>query len=296
MRLTLGISINQEPFGQARQFAPFLSALEHRLEQALKHPVLIDLRLYKSETNSIRDAARGQLDLQRMGALPYVLAKQIIPGLEPIVRERTQKDAVIFASKESGISNLTQVAGHRVAFGQTNSTISFWAKVHLARAGVHGTNLQSYVHLSGVRPGRDEIPSRPKGSEDRDSETQAHKQVIQEVSLSRADVGEAPRRPFELNRYRHGGLVPLLVYRVPSEIYVARPGLDPEVVRAVQESLVAMQSQWEKDLIAQLAHNIPIQGFETARDDDFNDIRSAMRREIEAFERGARPGSLETKP
>ena len=66
------------------------------------------------------------------------------------MRERTQKDAVIFAAKESGITNLAQVAGHRVAFGAANSTISFWAKVHLAQAGVHGTNLQSSSKYSGV--------------------------------------------------------------------------------------------------------------------------------------------------
>ena len=110
--LTFGLNINHEPLGQAMQYAPFLSALEHRLEKALKRPVLIDLRLYKSETNSIRDTAQGQLDLVRMGALPYVLAKQTMPGLEPVVRERTHKDAVIFAGKITGISNLAQVAGH----------------------------------------------------------------------------------------------------------------------------------------------------------------------------------------
>ncbi len=295
-RVTFGLSINQEPLGQARQYAPFLRSLEHRLEKTLKRPVLIDLRLYKSETNSLRDAARGQLDVQRMGSLPYVLAKQTIPGLEPIVRERTQKDAVIFASRDASISNLAQVAGHRVTFGQTNSTISFWAKVHLERAGIHGTSLQSYAHLSGVKPSRKEDPARPKGGEDRDSDTQALKQVIQEVFLGRAEVGVAPRRHFELNRYRHRGLVPLLVYRVPSDVYVARPGLDPEVVDALRKSLVALQSQEEKKVLEQLGHNIVIQGFDPARDDDFNDIRAALSQEVAAFERGAKPRLAETEP
>ena len=44
--------------------------------------MLIDLRLYKSEANSVHDAARGTLDMQRMGALLYVLSKQTTPGLD----------------------------------------------------------------------------------------------------------------------------------------------------------------------------------------------------------------------
>ena len=291
MHLTFGLNINHQPFGQALQYAPFLSALEQRMETNLQRSVSIDLRLYKAEASSLRDAIRGQLDLQRMGAVRYVFSKQTLPGLEPIVRERSQKEAVLFASKDAGISNLTQVAGQRVAFGQTNSGISFWAKFHLARAGVRGTNLQSYSHLTGTKQSSDENPAHRKGSEDRDSETQAHKQVIQNVLLGQADVGEAPRRHFELSRYKRRGLVPLLVYRVTSDLYVARPGLDPEVVRAFRESLATFQSQEDQKLLAQLNNNVVISGFDPVGEGDFQEIRSAMSHEIAEFERGARPAA-----
>src|SRR6266446_2526065 len=99
------------------------------MEKALHRAVLIDLRLSKSEANSIGEAARGELGVERVGAFLYVLSKQTTP-----VRERGQKEAVIFASKDSGITNLAGIAGKRVAFGGTNSAISFWAKIHLARA------------------------------------------------------------------------------------------------------------------------------------------------------------------
>jgi hypothetical protein len=104
------------------------------------------------------------------------------------VRELSQKEAVIFASGASGITNFAHVADKRVAFGQTNSTISFLAKVHFARAGIRAVDLQSYVHLSGIKPDRDQDPSQPNGSADRDSETQAHKRVIEAVGLGRADI------------------------------------------------------------------------------------------------------------
>jgi ABC-type phosphate/phosphonate transport system substrate-binding protein len=294
-RLTLGLSINHEPLGQAMQYAPFLSALEQRMERVLRRPVLIDLRLYKSQVNSVRDAARGELDVQRMGALFYVLSQRSYPGLEPVVLERSQTEAVIFARKDSGITNLAAVSGKRVAFGQTNSTISFWAKVHLAQAGIRASQLQSIVHLNGTNPGRAEDPSRPIGSEDRDSEIQAHKRVIEEVFRGRADVGEAPRRQFELARYKRQGLVPLHLYRFSSEVYVARPGLDPDVVRALREAFVSYHGPADEKLLAQLRRNVLLEGFERASDRDFDDIRRAQGNEVAEFERGARNEIFDTQ-
>jgi ABC-type phosphate/phosphonate transport system substrate-binding protein len=287
-RLTFGISINHEPLGQAMQYAPFLSALERRMEKALHRAVLIDLRLSKSEANSVRDTARGELDVQRIGAYLYVLSKQASPGLEPIARERGRKDAVVFASKDSGITNLVGLAGKRFAFGETNSVMSFWAKVHLVRAGIRGSNLQSYVHINAANRGRDEDASGSKLSQDRDAEIQSHKRVIQEVLLGRADAGEAPRRHFELSRYKRHGLVPLLVYPVTSDIYVARPGLDPEVARALRECLLSFQGQSDQEYLEPLGHNVLTEGFDPVTDQDFDDLRLAMQNELVEFEGGAR--------
>ena len=294
--LTLGLSINHEPLGQAVQYAPFLSALEGRMEKALHRPVFINLRLYKSETDATRDTARDKLDVQRMSAMVYVLSKELAPGLEPVVREHSRRQAVIFASKRSGITNLLQVAGQRVAFGQTNSTISFWAKVWLMRAGIRAGQLKSAVHLSGTRQDRDPNPARPKGSEDRDSETQAHKRAIEAVYLGQADVGAAPRRQFELNRYRRGGLVELCDYPVTSDAYVSRPGFDTNVLQALRQSLVSFQGQPDKKLLAKLTQYVPIEGFDPITDDDFNDIRSAAKNELTEFERGAANQGPEARP
>jgi hypothetical protein len=173
-----------------------------------------------------------------------------------------------------------------VAFAQTNSVVSFWAKVQLVRAGIRASHLQSYVHLTGTRQGRDENPSQPKGSEDRDSEAQAYKLVIQEIFLGRADVGAAPLRYFELFRYRRQGLVPLLSYPVTSDVYVARPGLDPEVLRALRESLLSFQGLEARKLLGKFSRN-STDGFDPVEDGDFKDMRSAASNEVADFERGA---------
>lgn len=292
MRLTFGLSINQEPLGQAEQYAPFLRSLELQMEKVLQRPLMIDLRLYKAESNAIRDAGRGQLDFQRMGALQYVLSRQTVPGLQPIVRERSIKEAVIFARTDSGVSNLAQVAGKRIAFGQTNSATSFWAKFHFVRAGIRATNFQACSHAQkGLRKSGD--PALP---EDRDAETESHKQALQNVLLNYADIGQAPRRHFQLARYKRGGLVPLHIYRVTSDVYVARPGIDPDVLNALRASLVSLTNTESKNFLAKLSQNVLIEGFDAVSDSDFDDIRSAQQNEVAEFDRGARYEEYLAKP
>ena len=100
-------------------------------------------------------------------------------------------------------------------------------------------------------------------------------------------MGAAPRRQFELNRYRRGGLVELYAYPVTSDAYISRPGLDTNVLRALRQSLASFRSQQDKKILSKLTQYVPIEGFNPITDDDFNDIRSAMRKEIAEFERGA---------
>ena len=76
-------------------------------------------------------------------------------------------------------------------------------------------------------------------------------------------------------------------------MYVARPGLDPEVLRTLRENLVAIQSENDKELLGQLSHNTAIQGFDAVRDEDFNDTRAAMNQEITLFENAARTNPKE---
>ena len=146
------------------------------------------------------------------------------------------------------------------------------------------------TNLSGAKQDRDPNPARPKGSEDRDSDTASHKRVIEAVASGRADVGVAPRRQFEIKRYRRGGLVELSAYPVTSDAYIARPGLDTNVLQAARQSLASFQTPEDKRLLAQLTEYVVIEGFDPITDDDFEEIRSALSKELVEFER-ATPSS-----
>jgi hypothetical protein len=61
------------------------------------------------------------------------------------------------------------------------------------------------------------------------------------------------------------------------------------MVAALRKALVSLQSRKERALLAKLNHNVVIEGFESVKDRDFDDIRSAMTHEVAEFESGAAP-------
>jgi tRNA A-37 threonylcarbamoyl transferase component Bud32 len=281
-RLTFGKTVNHEPLGQAMQYAPFLSRLERETESILRRPVLIDLRFYKTEGIALRDLFRDKLSFQRMEPVLYVLSNATTRGMVPIVWERSRKEAVIFASNESGITNLAQAFGKRLVSGQANSTITFWAKVHLRRAGLRAADFQSCRYIDGENNEAD--LSNERREADRDPNVQANKRAIHEVAWGKADLGVAPRRQFELTRYRKRGLRELFSFPVPSDLYVAGPEFDPDLLQALRQSLLTFQSAGGKALLAGLSENTVIEGFAPVSDGDFEEIRAALKNEISQFE------------
>ncbi len=280
MRLTFGKTINSDPIHQALEYAPFLHQLERRVERILKRPVVIDLRFYKTEEVAIREVLREKATILRMDPVLYVLSNAPAPRMVPIARELSRKDAVIFASNESGITNLSQAVGKRLVFGQENSAVTFWAKVHLRRAGLRATDFQSLRYIEGGEKGRD----GEKLESDQDPNVQANKQAIQQVASGKADVGVALSRQFDLKRHRKGGLRPLASFPVPSDIYVANSELEAEVFRALQQVVVSFHGTEEKDLLARLSENARIEGFAAISEQEFEEVRTALNAEIPAFD------------
>ena len=281
IRLMFGKTINHEPLGQAVQYAPFLHLWERRAESILHRPVVIDLGFYKTEAVALRKILRDKWTILRMEPVLYVLSNTPSQRMVAIARERSRKEAVIFAGNESGITNLSQAIGKRLVFGQANSTITFWAKYHLRRAGLRAADFQSLRYIDGddSAAGLSEKPEV-----DQDPHVQANKRAIGEVLLKHAEVSVAPRRQFELARYRKRGLRELHSFSVPSDLYVANSEFESDLLRALQEALISFQSAKDKKLLARLSENVVIEGFVPVLERDFDDIRAALKTEIPEFD------------
>ena len=283
--LTVATVINQDPYGQAQQYAPVLAILEERMEAILGHPVLLDLRLYKHSLAGNRSPVTlGEVDFQRLGPVRYMQARENMPQLQPVVCELPDKEGVVFARKELNITNLMQVAGHRMAFADTNSTISFLTKVHLARAGVTAEDLSKigYLDASTLRTAR--LTGSQGAVDENDQDLYAHKEVLRCVLVNDYDVGEASRSHFEIQKHR--GLVELYAFQVPPDVIVARPGLNARLVDAFRRSLCSLRSRHERKLLGRLKSSL--QGYHDANDEDFQQLRSMRTNEVQRFDASRR--------
>ena len=289
IRLTLALSVADDPISQARKYAPLLRRIEEKMQKVLGRPVVFSLSLYKLIGGAVpHPVMSGDADFQRLGPLAYVQARQSTPGLQPIAAEinsqetLARKEAVIFARRDAPITNLSQVTGHRVAFAHTNSIISFMTKVLLARAGVTARQLASSQNF-------DEIASsaaiNPQHDDTAVSGAFAHRLIIQKVLAEEYDVGEALRRHFEFNKHKGKGLRELHSLLIPPDVYVASPGLDPSVVDAFRQSLTTLNSRRDKEILLRL-QRANVLGFSPMTDRDFDTLRAALTNEFMWFETG----------
>jgi tRNA A-37 threonylcarbamoyl transferase component Bud32/ABC-type phosphate/phosphonate transport system substrate-binding protein len=292
VRLTFAAVIDADPWGQAMKYAPLFTIIEERMEKLCGRSVFIDLRLYKfSGDGGQAPVTLGEVDFQRLGPVRFIQASRAQPGLELIVREILPKEGVIFARKELGITDLSQVSGLRVAFAHTNSTISFLSKVHLKRAGLSAGHFSMVSNLVVIRWSRD--LSSPKGSGRADLENEsdgyAHREVMQHVQEGLFDIGEGPRRYFDMNKNRKKGLVELRSFPVVADVVVAKAGLSAELIDAFRQSLLSLRSKHEHELLSRLKHDL--KGYAQVNDRDYDDLRSMLTNEVARFESSAPPQS-----
>jgi hypothetical protein len=81
------------------------------------------------------------------------------PGIQPLViptpssgpGDLRSGSAVIFTRVDTGIKTLSALRGRSLLLGTTDSTLTFWTKVHLVEAGIHARDLSKYRYVdSGV--------------------------------------------------------------------------------------------------------------------------------------------------
>ena len=138
-RYVLGLTAEESPTGRAQRLADLLAHLENQLGHQLRRPVRMDVRFYKFVSDCRADLCAGKLDIARLGALPYLRSRGEVPELQPIVVPiKEAKIATLFSRADSDIKSVDDLRGRRVAFGETNSTVSFRAQMELAQTRSHG--------------------------------------------------------------------------------------------------------------------------------------------------------------
>jgi serine/threonine protein kinase len=276
LRLRVSQTVPDSPMNQIKRKGFGLAQLEDRLSNRLGRPVLIDLMLFKPRGGKVESLIRGDSDLKRMGALPYLVAQAIEPGLTPLAIDAEPKQAAVFVRKDSAITNLAQLVGKSLAFGDDDATISFQAKVELTKAGILGSNLARWEHLQRTRyrtnlSGKtDVVPAANMPS--------SHARAIVAVRNSEFDAGVGRLeyvQDFTKRELR-------IIHRFQScpNFWVASDELNSKEIAAIRQALTEEPVQ----IAGGPPTSEPTTHFVAMDDHYFDSIRAAMTNEVARFE------------
>jgi phosphonate transport system substrate-binding protein len=263
-----------------------LEWLEEAISKSTRTPVALSLRIYREQEAGANDLATGQLDFMRMNAFQYVRAHAGNPKVRPLVRSSSDFDVVIFTRRGSGITNLSQLRGRSLAFGEQASTVSFVAKAYLADAGIHGEDLAFYKYAH-------ELETDPHKQAQMDREyveggyIYSHNASIYAVLMGRLDAGVALNNRFYLVHDVRRELAVIKKFRDFGSPWVTGPRADKATADAFQRALMELTNET-------ILEELPAspKRYVEARDEDYDEFRLRIP-EAESFDNGAER-SLET--
>jgi serine/threonine protein kinase/ABC-type phosphate/phosphonate transport system substrate-binding protein len=277
LRLRVSQTVQDTPMSQINRKGRGLAQLEDRLSVSLARPVLIDLMLFKPQGGKVESLIRGDSDLKRMGALPYLVAKSIEPGLIPLAIDSEPKQAAIFVRKDSGITNLAQLVGKSLAFGDDDATISFQAKAELARAGILGSDLSRWEHLQ-----RKGSATNLAAKVSRPGMPSSHARAIIAVRNGGFDAGVG--RLEYVQDFTKRELMIIHRFQSNPNFWVGSDELEPKQIRAIRQALTEEPLQIAGGPENTMAKN----RFLPMDDHYFDSIHATMTNEVARFE-GNRP-------
>ncbi len=246
VRWKMGAVTDEDPVGRVRQFGLLISNIESNASRLLEREVRVDLRLYKFQQDFGRDLCNGVMDFGRLGARQFLTLRRSNPGLIPMVMPTNSfKEGIMFSRSNSPIRTLADVRGRAVAFGDTNSTISFWAQINLAELGINAANLSRYDYLDSTLDFADEVLNVGLSNAVRKvGYLHSHAKVIEGVLDGKYDVGVANLKAFLAFKDRGLVAIPDSQFTSCRNVFVAMPGFDPDSVNAITTTMTNLQGYW----------------------------------------------------
>ncbi|NLZ51574.1 MAG: phosphate/phosphite/phosphonate ABC transporter substrate-binding protein [Thermoanaerobacteraceae bacterium] len=210
---------------------------------------------YDALSNSLID---GIVDVGWFSPLAYVNAKNkaaVIPLVTPIVNGAPNYLGFIITNKESGITDLKDVKGERMAFVDPKSASGYaYPRLLLKKAGIDPEkDLKEQIFLG------------------------THSNVVEAVVSGSVKVGATYSEAIEDAKNR-GLDVEKLIYLaqtepIPKDCIAARPGLDKEMY----ENLMRAFIEYKDRSVFNKRQSSTINGFVAARDENYDIIREVIR-------------------
>jgi ABC-type phosphate/phosphonate transport system substrate-binding protein len=144
--------------------------------------------------------------------------------------------------QDSGITNLTQLAGKSVGLGDSNSAVSVLARYSLLTNGLRRADLRIEYCTNLAVVNTTHLPEAGSTEIMTDMrEVKSGREALRYLFQRKVDAAVTPKRYFEIRRHRGAGL--RLIHRFPGvpEVFAARSGLDPKLLNAFQEVMLSLK-------------------------------------------------------
>ncbi|WP_251363978.1 PhnD/SsuA/transferrin family substrate-binding protein [Epibacterium ulvae] len=252
INLKFGTYAADKPTETVKKYRPFLMFLESRLSAELGEEVNIDMVIAKEYETSIDQLATGEVDFARFGPASYVHATTQNPGVQIVAMEskngqKTFK-GIIAVHKDSNIESLDDLAGLTFAFGDELSTIGrYLSQAVLIEAGISSDDLHSYEFL-----GR-------------------HDTVGLAVGAGKFAAGALKESTFKKLVASGVPIRALMNFDNVTKPWLSSADMQPHVYAAMQRIMLASENE---ETVRRVSQN----GFLLGADDDYQEIRQAMKR------------------
>jgi phosphonate transport system substrate-binding protein len=248
--LIFGTYTADKPSATVKKFKPFLNFLAAKLTAEIDEPVVIKMAIAKTYEDGIQQLVDGRVDFSRFGPASYIVAKDANDGIQIIAME-SQKGlktfkGVIAVHKDNEMSSLSELRGHKFAFGDELSTIGrYLAQQHLLQAGITADDLESFEYL-----GR-------------------HDRVGAAVGNKKFEAGAMKSSTFEKMQKKSVPIKSLFEFDNVTKPWIASSKMSPKIVEAMQGIMLTSKNDPAVQTMSK-------SGFLNGADSDFDTIRRAI--------------------
>lgn len=247
LQLTFGTYASQRPGAIASTIRPILDAIKAGLEVEGVH-VSFNTRILSTYTEGIDSLSSGAIDIARLGAASYVMAEDRQPELSVLAQEDSgsnRAEGVFIVSKDAPIHKLQDLHGKTLAFANEHSTEGrYYPQAILLRDGITAKDLAGFSYL-----GR-------------------HDKVAFAVAAGNYDAGALSSSVFG-NAGLGDKLRIIMRFSVPGKLWVARQGLNNDLVNQFREVFKSLEQLPELNVLG-------VSGFAYPPIDDYGQVRKEM--------------------
>ncbi len=215
-------------------------------------------------------------------------AKARDSGIVPLLIENDANEIVFCVLQDSGITNLAQLAGRSIGFGDINSAVTVLAQNSLLTNGLRQSDFRSIEYFtSASHVSKTNLPEYGSAEIITDMrEIKGGREALRYLLEGKVDAAVTLKRYFEIRRYRGTGL--RIIGKVPGmpEVFAARAGLDRRVLDAFRDAMLSLD---QSPGLGTLSSYRTVSGVVATDDRYFDPLRLAFANVHRHFPSTARP-------